>query len=191
MVKVICVTGMRGGGKTVFGGIARSMGLPIYEMRTIVVEMMEKESIEISNRNIREYAKSIREQFGKDVVAKKMVERIGNTHTKDDVIVIVGIRGMYETRTFREAFGEKNVILLAIYAPPKLRYERLVKKEAGIKENNSYEEFLWSDEMELGFGVAKAIALADVMIVNDGTIEEYTENCRKIIRKIIDGEVKV
>ncbi|MCX8200169.1 MAG: dephospho-CoA kinase [Candidatus Micrarchaeota archaeon] len=191
MVMIICITGMRGCGKTMFGDVARSMALPVYEMRSIVAGMMVAEGIEISNRNIREYAKSIREQFGKDIVAKKMIELIRKENKPKDAIVIIGIRGMYEVRAFRESFGEKNVVLLAIHAPPRIRYRRLLKKDMLLENKDSYEDFLWSDEMELGFGVAKAIALADIMIINDGTLDEYKEKCKEVIGSILRGEVGI
>lgn len=178
-MKLICVTGMRGSGKTVLGEVAKSAGYHIYEMRSVVADMMHEENIPVNDKNIREYAKSIREQFGKEIVAKKIVEQVLADKRDRGVIVIVGIRGMYEIREFREAFGEKNVILIAIHSPPKMRYERVMKRETRLDDQKSYEEFLWSDEMELGYGMSKAIALADKMIVNDGTLEEFIENCRK------------
>ncbi len=185
-MKIICVTGMRGCGKTVLGEVARAAGLPIYEMRSIVVEMMDREGIQIDNRNMREFAKSIREQYGKEIVAKKMIERIGAESEKSGVIIIVGIRGMYEIREFRQAFGEKKLVLLAIHSPPRMRYERVMKRETKADDPKSYEEFLWSDEMELGFGMAKAIALADKMIINEGPIKEYVDKCKRIIGEMKD-----
>jgi len=183
-MKLICVTGMRGCGKTVFGEIAKSLGFLVYEMSAVVRDMMNAEGIEINNRNMREYAKRIREEFGKDIVAKKIVERINAEKKGDGVIVVTGIRGMYEIREFKEAFGEGNVVLLAIHSPPKMRYERVMKRETKSDDPKSYEEFLWSEEMELGYGMSKAIALADKMIVNDGAIEEYIPKCKEFLEKI-------
>ncbi|MGB9634894.1 MAG: dephospho-CoA kinase, partial [Candidatus Micrarchaeia archaeon] len=102
-------------------------------------------------------------------------------------IVIVGIRGMYEIREFKEAFGNDNVILIAIHSPPKVRYERVMERTNKIDDPKTYEEFLWAEEMELGYGISKAIALADIMIINNSGIEEYIQVCKKLLGGLAGG----
>ncbi len=188
MLKIVCVTGMRGCGKTVFGQLVRSKGYPVYEMSSIVVEMMNNENVIINNNTMREYAKGIREKFGKSVVAERMVEKIQKEKVSSDVLVIVGIRGMYEIRMFRETFGENNVILLAIHSPPRVRFERVINRERKIDDPKTYDEFLWSEEIELGYGISKAIALADKMIVNDGSIDGFIAKCEEFIKTVVADE---
>ncbi len=182
-MRILCITGMRGCGKTVFGEVARGEGHPIYEMRNIVVELMNEQNIIVNNRNIREFAKNLREQYGKSIVAEKMVEKI-NGGGKKDVAIIVGIRGMYEIRTFREAFGDENVIIVAIHSSPRTRFERVMKRTNKSDDPKTYDEFLWSEEMELGYGVSKVIALADRMIVNESSLEEYISCCKKLLEEV-------
>lgn len=181
-MNIICVTGMRGSGKTVFGELAISLGYKIYEMRTVVEEMMVQQNVNIDNTNMREFAKDIRERYGKDIVARKMVSKLETEPSKN--ILIVGIRGMYEVRRFKEEFGESNVSLLAIHSSPKSRYERVLKRKHKIDDPSNYEEFLWSDEMELGYGISKAIALSDEMIVNNDDLDSYIEICKNLLNKM-------
>lgn len=181
-MNIICVTGMRGSGKTVFGELALSMGYKIYEMRTIVEEMMVQQNIKIDNISMREFAKDIRERYGKDIVARKMVNKLETEPSRN--VLVVGIRGMYEVRRFKEAFGENNVSLLAIHSSPKERYERVLKRKHKIDDPSNYEEFLWSDEMELGYGISKAIALSDGMIVNNIDLNSYIELCKEFLNKM-------
>jgi dephospho-CoA kinase len=178
---MICVTGMRGSGKTVFGEIAISSGYKIYEMRTIVEEMMVEQNIKIDNVSMREFAKDIRERYGKDIVARKMISKLEKESSKN--ILIVGIRGMYEIRRFREAFGDKKVLLLSIHSSPKARYDRVLKRKHKIDDPANYDEFLWSEEMELGYGISKAIALSDEMIVNNSDLDSYIESCKDFLNK--------
>jgi dephospho-CoA kinase len=180
-MNIICVTGMRGSGKTVFGELAISMGYKIYEMRTVVEEMMVQQNIKIDTTSMREFAKDIRERYGKDIVARKMITKLESDPSKN--VLIVGIRGMYEVRRFREFFGEKNVSLLAIHSSPKARYERVLKRKHKIDDPSNYEEFLWSEEMELGYGISKAIALSDEMIVNNTDLNSYIELCQDYLNK--------
>ncbi|MCX8205883.1 MAG: AAA family ATPase [Candidatus Micrarchaeota archaeon] len=183
-MKIVCVTGMRGCGKSVLGEVARMRGMPVFEMRDIVTDMMAAENIMLSNRNMREFAKQVREIHGKDIIAKKMTERIRASGTHRGLVLVVGVRGMYEVRAFREAFGEQNVKLLAIHSPPEARFQRVMRRTGKMDDPQSYDEFLWSDEMELGYGVSKAIALADVMVVNDGKLEEYIAKCNKVLTQL-------
>lgn len=174
---------MRGCGKSVFGEVAQGLGYPVYEMRDIVVEMMEKNDEIINNRNMREFGKNIREQYGKDVVARGMIEKI-TSERKEGLIIIVGVRGMYEIRAFKNAFGNDNVLIVAIHSPPRERFERVMKRTNKSDDPKSYEDFLWSEEMELGYGISKVIALADRIIVNEGCLlDEFIDKCKSIIKE--------
>lgn len=173
---------MRGSGKTVFGELAISLGYKIYEMRMIVEDMMNQQNVKIDTTSMREFAKDIRERYGKDIVAQKMIKKLENEPSKN--ILIIGIRGMYEVRRFREYYGEKNVHLLAVHSSPRLRYERVLKRKHKIDDPSNYEEFLWSEEMELGYGISKAIALADDMIVNNDDLDSYIKECNNFLIKV-------
>ena len=181
-MNIVCVTGMRGSGKTVFGELAITTGYKIYEMRSVVEEMMVEQNVKIDNVSMREFAKDIREKYGKDIVARKMIKKLENETSKN--ILIVGIRGMYEVRGFKETFGKDNVLLLSIHSSPKKRYERVLKRKHKIDDPSNYEEFLWSDEMELGYGISKAIALSDEMIVNNDDLNDFIESCKNFLKKV-------
>jgi dephospho-CoA kinase len=181
-MNIICVTGMRGSGKTVFGELAISIGYKIYEMRSIVEDMMIQQNVKIDNTSMREFAKDIRERYGKDIVARKMVDKLQSESSNN--VLIVGIRGMYEVRKFREFFGEKKVFLLSIHSSPRARYERVLMRKHKIDDPSNYDEFLWSDEMELGYGISKAIALSDEMIVNNSDLNSFIDECKIFLEKM-------
>ncbi|MEM3555396.1 MAG: AAA family ATPase [Candidatus Micrarchaeia archaeon] len=180
---VIGVAGLRAAGKSIVNEVAKEFGVNSVEMRSVVVEMMKEKGIEITNRSLREFADELRRKEGYDVVARKMIERIRKM--KEKAIVVNGIRGYEEVRRFKEAFGD-NFVLIGVFAPQKMRFERVIKRNLP-EDPKSWEEFVWADEKELGWGTADSFAFSDYMVVNIGTREEMGEQVRGIFKRIIRG----
>jgi len=51
-----------------------------------------------------------------------------------------------------------------------------------------WREFTKRDEVEIKVGIGGAIALADYMIVNEGTREELEMNAKKVLEEIVKDE---
>lgn len=178
---VIGVAGMRAAGKTTVNEVAKEMEIKSMEMRSIVVEMMKEKGIEITNRSLREFADELRKKEGYDVVARKMIERINGMQEK--ALVVNGIRGYDELKRFREAFG-KNFVLIGVFAPQQMRFERVMKRNLP-EDPKSREEFVWADEKELGWGVADSFAFSDYMVANTGTREEMRKEVGKLLQNLL------
>ncbi|MEM1831309.1 MAG: hypothetical protein QXJ97_07260 [Desulfurococcaceae archaeon] len=77
-----------------------------------------------------------------------------------------------------------DAVVVAVHASPRTRYERLrARRRPGNPE--TYEEFKRRDMVELGFGLSSVIALADHVIVNEGSIEETRECVRRILEHLV------
>ena len=48
----------------------------------------------------------------------------------------------------------------------------------------TWEEFEWRDNIELSWGLGNAIALADYMIDNSGSLEDLHKNIDELMKKI-------
>lgn len=180
---VIGVAGLRAAGKSIVNEVAGEMGIESVEMRSIVVEMMKEKGIEITNRSLREFADELRKREGYDAVARRMIERIKKR--KDAALIVNGIRGYEEVKRFKEAFGDRFV-LVGVFAPQKVRFERVIRRNLP-EDPKSWEEFVWADEKELGWGTADSFAFSDYMIVNVSTKEEMKEQVRRVLRRIVEG----
>ncbi|NYZ78677.1 AAA family ATPase [Candidatus Micrarchaeota archaeon] len=178
---VIGVAGMRAAGKTIVNEVAKEMGVKSMEMRSIVVEMMKDKGIEITNRSLREFADELRKKEGYDIVAKKMIERINGMNEK--ALVVNGIRGYEELKRFGEAFGN-NFVLIGVFAPQKVRFDRVMKRNLP-EDPKSWEEFVWADEKELGWGVADSFAFSDYMVINTGSKEEMKREAGKLLGNLL------
>lgn len=174
---MIAVTGMPGSGKEELVKIAIEEGIKVVRMGDVVRAEVKDRGLELSDNNIGRIATEEREKYGYGVWAERTISLV-----KDDIILIDGIRGDAELEVFKRAFGE-DMVIVGVHASPKIRYERIKerkRKDATI----SWEAFCERDARELGWGIENAIASCDHVIVNEGTLEEYKEKVKNLLRAL-------
>ncbi|MCX6776796.1 MAG: hypothetical protein NTY73_02375 [Candidatus Micrarchaeota archaeon] len=179
---VIGVAGMRAAGKSIVNEVAKELGVGSIEMRSIVIEMMKERGIEVTNRSLREFADELRKKEGYDIVAKMTIKRVKDTGGR--AIVVNGIRGYEELKRFKEAFGD-SFVLIGMFAPQKMRFDRVMKRSLP-EDPKSWEEFVWADEKELGWGVADSFAFSDYMVVNAGEKEDARDKVKALMKKLLE-----
>ena len=97
-------------------------------------------------------------------------------------------KGLMELEIFkRELPG--GTILLAIHSSPKARFERL-RARGRFDAPKDWREFHERDERELGWGLGSLIAMADHLIVNEGTLEEFKSRCSQCLSSLEGHEVQ-
>lgn len=64
-----------------------------------------------------------------------------------------------------------------------------VASRGRVDDVMSLESFREKDRRELGWGLGKALALADFIIVNEGTLEELHKRAIGIFEKVVGGKV--
>jgi len=173
-MKIICITGMPLAGKTLAASFAKEKGIEVISMGEKIRKMMEKLNV----KDVGNFIIEIREKYGKDIIARECEEDIKKAK---DFVIVEGIRSIEEVEYFRK-FGE--VYILAIHSSVKKRYERAIKRKRNDDPKN-FEEFKERDLRELKIGVGNVIALADYMIINEGSIEELRENILKTVDDIL------
>ena len=72
---------------------------------------------------------------------------------------------------------------MAIHASPKIRYERLVKRQRADAPAN-IGEFDERDNRELSWGVGSVLALADHIIDNTGSLEDFHRKSAELMRSL-------
>ncbi len=171
-----CIVGMPGSGKSVIAKAARDLGIPVYNMGDVVREETMRRYGKITPELMRKTSIELRKEYGPQVIALRTIERI-KKDKHDGFVVIDGVRSLDEVNVFMQ-YGD--VIIIAIHASPKTRFRRILeRKRPG--DPTSWEEFRERDLTELKFGIGNVIALADYMIVNEGTIEEAYKRAREIL----------
>ncbi len=161
-MKVLLVAGMPGAGKEEFLAVARSLGLPFLRMGDIVRKFHADSGTSLA---VGAFANAQREELGRDIWAKRALERMSG-----DVFLVDGCRSMDEVRSYRDL--SEDVVIVGIYAPPKDRYARLVARGRDDAPK-SIAEFEARDSREIGWGLAEVLALADVIVPNDSDLASF------------------
>jgi dephospho-CoA kinase len=129
--------------------------------------------------NMQMVANKLRKEQGGDILVRIAMEKAG-----DDVIVS-GLRAIDEIKTFKKMGGT----VITISAPFERRYE-LAKLRNRIGDGVSLEEFrrIETDEKvnidKNGQNVDEVVKMADIEIVNDGTLEDLYRKCDEVIKSL-------
>ncbi len=166
---VILLVGMPGAGKEEFVRVALKKGYAVIRMGDVVREYVQSMGFPLENKIVGKIAGEERDKHGVGIWARRTVEKIKRQKAQN--VVIDGIRCMEEVDIYREEFGE-NVHLVGIFAPRRIRFERILKR-ARPDDVRTWEEFVAREERELSWGLGKVFALSDHMLLNIRTLEEY------------------
>ena len=172
-MRILLIAGMPGAGKEELLGVARSMGIPFLRMGDIVREFHASSGTDLT---VGAFANAQREEHGRDVWARRAIERMHG-----DVFLVDGCRSMDEVRSYRGL--SDDVLIVGIFAPPAARYDRLVRRGREDAPRD-ISEFEARDSREMGWGLSDVLALADVMVLNDSDLETFRENARRVLEAL-------
>jgi dephospho-CoA kinase len=169
---------MPGSGKSVISRVAADMEVQVVRMGDVIREeaIRRGESPGL-------VAVKLRQEYGEFVVAQRCVDIINNSRNKKTSYLIEGIRSPFEVEIFQDYFPDFRVI--AVHSKPKTRFKRL-KRRKRSDDSSSQDEFVSRDQRELKFGIGDVIALADYMVVNEGSLGKI----KKLIRSILKNELQ-
>ncbi len=175
----VVVVGMPGSGKSTCIEVAsRVLGVPRVSMGDAVRAEARRRGIPFEKLN--EFADELRRVRGPQVVAELTMPLLQSMDS--DVCIVEGVRSLYEVDYFREA--GLRVVVVAIHSSPRTRFERLLKR-GRPDDPRDWGSFVERDRRELSWGIGSVIALADYMIVNEGSVEELRDACVNTIRRAL------
>jgi dephospho-CoA kinase len=162
-MKVIGIVGLAASGKGEFSRIAAGMGIPVVVMGDVIRDAVRAAGLPITDKNLGEVANALRQE--------------------GPVVLEDGIRGDEEVYLFRTRFSD--FILIGVDAPFAARLSRLTAR--GRADDLPDADVLkLRDSREISWGLGKALSLADIRIMNDGTIEEFEERARHLLARIME-----
>lgn len=164
--RLILITGMTGSGKTTLAGLFEGYGYRVLTMGDVIRDLAKERGLDPTPSNIGVLAEEIRQKGGVAAVAEICVEKLRKMD--DNNMVVDGIRSMAEVEVFRDVY---DAVLVAVHASPRTRHCR-IKVRKRKDDPLDQEAFVRRDERELGFNLGRSMALADHMIVNEGTLED-------------------
>mgnify|MGYP001063030656 CR=1 FL=1 len=171
--RVIAIVGMAGSGKSeVVRKIQKDFRVPKVYFGEVTFDELEKRGMEVNYKNERIVREDLRAQHGMGVYAKLSIPKIKKFLEKSEVVLLESLYSWDEYKIIKKEFG-KDFSVLAVYASPKTRFERLKNriKERPIKD---WQEFKTRDWTEIeGTQKGGPIAMADHTIINEGELEEF------------------
>jgi dephospho-CoA kinase len=173
---VVGVAGMPGSGKTVISRMAKEKGYAVVVMGDEIREETKRRGLELTPENMGKIMLKLREEEGSTVVAKKCIPKIANAST--DIVFVDGIRSLHEVYEFEKNFPQ--FVLVVVHSSPETRFRRVFRRRRS-DDPKGWEVFIERDLRELSVGQGNVIAMADYMIVNEGTLEEFKAKIREVL----------
>lgn len=179
---VIGLVGPIASGKGTISEYLKSKGFTYFSLSNVVREETQNRGLEMTRKNLQDVGNDLRETFGGAVLVNKLEERI----LKEDFVVIDGIRNPEEIYAIKKKFNGK---IVNISAYKNRRVERYMDraKERG-EDDATISSFNKIDKRDLGKGEAESgqqvqacIDLADFTLKNNGTIDEFYQNCQEML----------
>jgi len=179
-MKLIVTVGMPGSGKDELVGVARTMGLATLKMGDLVRDETRRRGLPLTNQNVARIASEEREKHGPGVWAQRAIPKLIETR-----MLVDGCRSDAEVTVFRHNFGD--LFVLGIFASPETRHDRMTSRSRA-DDAADLQEFYDRDRRELKWGIGNAFSLADGMLVNEGTLDEFRRAGRAVLEKILARE---
>lgn len=189
--KLICLVGMCGSGKSEVADYMMSKGkygfLRFGQITLDKIKKIGKKPSEALEKKIRE---DFRAKHGMATFAILNIPKFDQLLKESDVIGD-GLYSWEEYLVLREKYG-KNLIVIAVYAPPKIRYARLCNRSSkhGEDKNLRFRSFTEKeaaarDKAEIeNSHKGGPIAMADYTIINDGSPNDLYKKIDDLLNKL-------
>jgi len=178
-LKIIIITGMPGAGKSEVASTFHNAGIPLIIMGDVIRQETRNRGLETNPENTKKVMLELRELHGPGAVATRCLD--GLCKHESDIIVIEGCRSIAEIDVFDDYAEE--VIVVCVHTSPKIRYSRLQERNREDAPSN-WEVFRERDIREVSVGLGAVIALSDIMLINEGTIDQIRKSSKELVEKL-------
>ncbi len=184
-IQVLAFVGAPAAGKTEAALVAKDMGIPVITMGDVIREELKRRDLPLNDENAGRVATELRKREGPDAIAKRCIPLIKGIQSrageaaKKTVIVIDGIRGVAEVELFKKELGS-DFMLVLVETPLIHRYER-IKARGRADDVLSLKEFEEREARERGWGMGEAMANADTVIHNVGSLDAFRDQIKSFL----------
>jgi dephospho-CoA kinase len=182
---IIAIVGMPGAGKSEAASYLQKKGIPFIRFGQLTDETVKEMGLPLTPQNERLAREKLRNELGMAAYAIKAKPKIESLLETTNVIALDGLYSWEEYVLLKEEFPQ--LILIHVYAEPKVRYERLSKRKI---RPLTPEEARVRDVAELEkLNKGGPIAIADYMIENDtGDMVQLYTHIDELLHRL---EIKV
>ena len=180
-MKVIGIVGLPASGKGEFSRIAAGIGIPVVVMGDVIRDAVRAAGLPVTDQNLGNVANALRKEGGMAAIAERSLPAIAQQMA--EVVLVDGIRGDAEVDFFRDRFPE--FILIGLDAPFATRLSRL-NARGRADDVHDETDLTARDSREISWGLGRALTLADYLIMNDGSRQEFEEKARHLLAEIME-----
>ena len=183
--KLLIVVGMAGCGKSVVVDYFKQKNWQVIYFGGVTMKEVKKRNLPVNQSNEKLVREELRKIHGMEAYAKLEFPNIQRALSQG-LTIIDGLYSWSEYKFLREHINIP-IVILAVYTPKKLRYERLSKRQfRGLDfKGAEFRDFAEIENLEKG----GPIAIADQIIVNDGSIEKLHSDLDKFLIDFNSDEV--
>lgn len=200
-MKIIGFVGLPGSGKGEASQIARQLGLAVVVMGDVIRQEAARQGLEPSDENLGRIGNELRASEGPAAVARRALQMA--RATGKEIVVVDGLRSREEADFFWANAEEFH--LVEICAPAGARLKWLAARgrpDDPRQPDQAGEKTLFSclgerpqaaaalerrQGRELSWGMGEAMQVADLKLRNDGSLEEYRKNVKKLLEILTAG----
>lgn len=184
---IIVLTGTIGSGKEVVKEIlSRNFNSYSVLLSSVLKGELEKKKKPLDRKTLQDMGDELRKKYGAFILAKLATDYL---QRDKEMIIVDGVRNPGEADYLKKTFGRK-FFMIAVDAPREIRWER-IKARARADDPKTLEEFVALDDRDQGVGedlhgqqVRRCIEMADVVIMNDGKIEQLQEKLNSLVASL-------
>jgi len=180
-MEVLIIVGMPRSGSSTAAKVARDLGIFTISMDDIIREEIMRRALPNTERTYREMREWFHEYGRERELMRRIVDKIINAKNPER-IVIEGFTTPEQINELKKRLWGERIYILAIHSPPKIRWER----EKTMVAEKPYRFVKMRDRLELSRGLGHLVAMADYIIVNDGSLEEFKERVKHKLIEILN-----
>jgi len=174
MIKVLGLTGPMGCGKGTVVKLLRAKGYKSFKYSDVIRDELKLRGLNETRKCLQDVGNELRKKYGSYVLSERLVNKIKKEAIQ--LAVVDGIRNPGEIVYLRQNLS--NFKLVGISSSPDTRFI-LIKKRNRAADPKTREEFNILEERDRGKGEGKhgqqvqaCLMMADILIENEGTVEE-------------------
>ena len=200
-MKIIGLVGLPGSGKGEASRIARQQGLAVLVMGDVIRQEAARQGLEATDVNLGRVGCALREAEGPEAVARRILQKA--RASGEETVVVDGLRSREEADYFATQAEQFHLVEICAPAEERLRWLQARGRpddpgisRSGIKEQDQDEKIISScgepdgqaaaaleqrECREMGWGMCQAMEAASLKLRNNGSLEEFRENARKLL----------